>query len=261
MRKVKAIVEYDGTDYHGFQVQPSAPTVQGELERALAKVTQERIRVNGSGRTDAGVHASGQVVHFDTAWRHPWTVLQRAWNATLRRDIAIQDLSQVDDTFHARFSATSREYRYSIYTGAVQSPLLARFAHHHPRPLDLTAMTEAARCLVGRHDFAAFGRPPTGENTVRTVYRAVFQRVGDMIYFDIKGDAFLRRMVRLIMGTLLLVGDGRMLPETMRQILHSKRIEHPAAAVSPSGLCLVRVNYAGRQGVRAFHRASDSSKE
>ena len=241
--KVKAIVEYDGTDYQGFQVQAAAPTVQGALEKGLRAVAGEPIRVIGSGRTDAGVHAQGQVVHFDIKWGHALPALQRAWNAHLPTDIAVRGLEIAPAGFHARFSAQSREYRYSIYAGQERSPLLERFAHHLPQALDVLAMAEAARELCGRHDFSAFGRPPSGTNAVRTVYRAVWQRQGEMLYFDITGDAFLRHMVRIIVGTLLLVGMGRLTAPDVRAILQSRDLDHPQAAAPPCGLCLMQVNY------------------
>jgi len=253
VRKVKVIVEYDGTAYKGFQVQLDAPTIQGELEDALESVTREHIRIVGAGRTDAGVHARGQVVHFVTAWRHSMAVLQRAWNANLPAAIAVRDLEVVPENFHARFNASSREYRYSIYTGAVRQPLRARISHHIAAPLDLVLMAEAARCLVGQHDFSAFGRPPWGTNAVRTVYRAAFDAKGDMLYFDIKANAFLRRMVRLIVGTLLLVGRGKLSPSGFQEILRSGDPNHPVASAPACGLCLVRVNYLssiGRQTLR-----------
>ena len=241
--KVKAIVEYDGTDYQGFQVQAAVPTVQGTLEEGLRAVAGEAIRVVGSGRTDTGVHAQGQVVHFEVKWGHALSVLQRAWNAHLPRDIAVRDLEMAPAGFHARFSALSREYRYSIYVGPERRPLLERFAYHVPQALDTRSMAEAACLLCGRHDFSAFGRPPFGTNAVRTVYRAIWQGQGEMLYFDITGDAFLRHMVRIIVGTLLLVGLGRLTARDARAILQSRDLNHPSAAAPPCGLCLMRVNY------------------
>lgn len=242
--KVKATVEYDGTDYKGFQIQPHGPTIQEELEKALKSVTRVETRVVGAGRTDAGVHAKGQVVHFMTCWPHPVAVLERAWNAMLPGAIAVRDLRVVPDHFHARFSASSREYRYSIYTGERRQPLKARFAYYLAGTLALDQMEEAARYLNGTHDFSAFGQSPWGDNTVRTVFRAGFAQDQDMLYFDIEADAFLRRMVRQIVGTLLLVGLGRLSPDAFRQILLFGEPNHPVLAVPPTGLCLMRVNYA-----------------
>ena len=241
--QVKATVEYDGAAYQGFQLQRQAPTIQGELEKALRSVTQEDIRLVGAGRTDTGVHALGQVVHFYTCWAHPLAALQRAWNATLPFDIAVRELEQAPEGFHARFSAVSRLYRYTIYTGEVRRPLFDRFSSHVPGPLDVEAMSEAARALIGQQDFAAFGRAPQGANTVRTVYRATFCQQGELLIFDIEANAFLRRMVRLIIGTLLVVGKGVLSPAALQEILVAGDMNHPMAPVSPSGLCLMRVNY------------------
>ncbi|MDY7040531.1 MAG: tRNA pseudouridine(38-40) synthase TruA, partial [Chloroflexota bacterium] len=210
IRYVWATVEYDGTGYCGFQWQIGQPTVQGELERALAACTQEKIRITAAGRTDAGVHARGQVIAFHTAWRHPLADLERALNALLARDVAVRELALAEEGFHPRFSARSREYRYTVLNQPLRSPLARRFAHHWPHPLDVEAMDHAARALIGMHDFAAFGQPPQGENTVRQVMQAGCKREGPFVYFDIEANAFLRRMVRSIVGTLLQVGSGKL---------------------------------------------------
>ena len=243
VRKLMAVVEYDGTDYAGFQIQKSKRTIQGEIERALARVTQEEIRIVGAGRTDAGVHARGQVIAFRTTWQRSLRELQRALNAVLPRDIAVRELALAAEDFHPRFSAVSREYRYTIWNAPVRSPLVGRFAYHFPWPLDVAAMNEAASVLVGTHDFASFGRPPKGENTVRTVYQAKCTREGSFVYLDIVANAFLRRMVRSIVGTLLEVGTGKLFPADFREILEAtdrRRASPPAPA---HGLCLMKVNY------------------
>ena len=144
VQKLMAVVEYDGADYFGFQVQAQGRTIQGEIERALAAITQEWGRIVGAGRTDAGVHAQGQVIAFSTAWRHPVEELQRALNAVLPKDIAVRELRPVPRSFHPRFDAVSREYRYTILSQPLRSPLARRFAHHYPHPLDVAAMNEAA---------------------------------------------------------------------------------------------------------------------
>ena len=252
LQRVKAIVAYDGTAYQGFQVQPQVPTIQGALEKALDAVTHEGRRVVGSGRTDAGVHAQGQVVHMDTAWRHGLAVLQRAWNANLPADIVIRRLERAPADFHARFDAISREYRYSIYRAPLANPLMGRYTHHYAGDLDLVAMSAAACALCGERDFAAFGTPPQGNNTVRLVHRAVLESAGDILHFYVTGNAFLRRMVRLIVGTLLLVGSGRLTPDQFAALVQAGDINHPVAAVPPCGLCLVRVNYLGPGRSRVF---------
>jgi tRNA pseudouridine38-40 synthase len=238
-----AVVEYDGTDYHGFQVQAQGATIQGEIESALAAVTQEEIRIAGAGRTDAGVHARGQVIAFATAWRHPIEELQRALNAVLPQDIAIRRLEGAATGFHPRFDAVSREYRYTILNRPLRSPLARRFAFHYPHPLDVAAMDEAAGVLVGSHDLASFGRAPQGDNTVREVYLARCTPEEPFVHFDVVANAFLYRMVRSLIGTLLLVGTGELSPAGFEDILRSADRSRAGQVVPPQGLCLMKVNY------------------
>jgi tRNA pseudouridine38-40 synthase len=242
-RKLMAVVEYDGTDYLGFQVQAQGPTIQGEIERALAAVTQEEIRIIGAGRTDAGVHAQGQVVAFSTAWRHPIEELQRALNAVLSKDIAVRELRPVAKGFHPRFDAASREYRYTVFNQPLRSPLTRRFAYHFPLLLNVAAMNEAADFLVGSHDFASFGRAPQGDNTVREVYRAQWTSEEPFVYFDIIANAFLYRMVRSLVGTLLLVGTGELSPAGFEEILRPADRDRAGQLAPAHGLCLMKVNY------------------
>ncbi len=252
-----AVVEYDGTEYLGFQIQGPASarrsntrtargtdrTIQGELERSLQQVTQQAARVVGAGRTDAGVHAKGQVVHFDVRWSHPLPDLQRALNAVLAHDIALTELHQALPDFHARFDARSRAYQYTILNRPVRSPLMERFALYVAALLDAEEMNRACACLVGTHDFLPFGWPPRGENTVRTVLRAGCRRSGDLVYVDLEADAFLRSMVRRVVGNLLLVGLGELSVEGMAGLLSLTHRRTPAVAAPAQGLCLVRVNY------------------
>jgi len=241
--RLMAVVEYDGTDYLGFQVQAQGATIQGEIERALAAVTQEESRIIGAGRTDTGVHAKGQVIAFNTAWRHPVEELQRALNAVLPKDIAVRELRPVAQGFHPRFDAVSREYRYAILNQPLRSPLAQRFTHHFPHPLDGAAMNEAAKALVGSHDFASFGQAPQGDNTVREVYQARWTPEKPFVYFDIVANAFLYRMVRSLVGTLLLVGTGELSPDGFEEILLSADRSRAGQVVPAHGLCLTRVNY------------------
>jgi len=243
-RYVRATVEYDGTDYCGFQWQAGQPTVQGELERALAAVTQEVIRITAAGRTDAGVHARGQVIAFRTRWRHSLADLERALNALLAEDVAVRELVLAEEGFHPRFSALSREYRYTILNQPLRSPLARRFACHWPHPLDVASMDRAARALIGTHDFATFGQPPQGENTVRQVLRAGCSREGPFVYFDIEANAFLQRMVRSIVSTLLRVGSGELSLQDFAEILQAAQRSLAGPTAPPHGLCLMRVNYA-----------------
>ncbi len=249
--KAKAVIEYDGTRYLGFQLQPQGLTIQGELERALERVTRQPGRVVAAGRTDAGVHARGQVIHFSTAWKHPGRDLHRALNALLPEDIVVRKLEKVAESFHARYSALSREYRYTILDQPWPSPLEGRFAHHFPRPLQVEAMAQAGRGLLGVHDFASFGRSPQEDSkrggekssTVRQVYSLTCLRQGAFIYVDIVANAFLRRMVRTIVGTLLLVGTGELSAAEVEAILQARDRGEAPAPLPARGLCLMRVNY------------------
>ena len=243
VQKLVAVVEYDGADYLGFQVQAQGRTIQGEIERALALITQEWGRIVGAGRTDTGVHAQGQVIAFSTAWRHPVEELQRALNAVLPKDIAVRELRLGARGFHPRFDAASREYRYTIFNQPLRSPLARRFVHHFPHPLDVAAMNEAAGILVGSHDFASFGRAPQGENTVREVYQAQWTPERPFVYFDIVASAFLYRMVRSLVGTLLLVGTGELSPGGFEEILRSADRSRAGQVAPAHGLCLIRVSY------------------
>ena len=242
-RKLMVVIEYDGADYLGFQVQAQGATIQGEIERALAAVTEEWVRIVGAGRTDAGVHAHGQVIAFSTTWRHPVEELQRALNAVLPKDIAVRELGPVAKGFHPRFDAVSREYRYTILNQPLRSPLARRFACHFPRPLAVAAMNEAAGVLVGSHDFASFGRAPQGDNTVREVCLVQWAPEGPFVYFDIVANAFLYRMVRSQVGTLLLVGTGELSPDGFEEILRSADRSRASQVAPAHGLCLMKVNY------------------
>jgi tRNA pseudouridine38-40 synthase len=238
-----AVIEYDGTDYLGFQWQAEGRTIQGEVERALAEVTRGETRVVGAGRTDAGVHARGQVISFVPRWKHSLPDLHRAMNALLPEDIVVHQMMWVADDFHPRFGAVSREYRYTILNQPLRSPLARRFAYYYPKPLDVEAMARAAKCLVGSHDFASFGRPPQGENTVRHVYQAECIRQDPFIYFDIAANAFLYRMVRNVVGTLLPVGTGELSLERFEEIQQARDRRKAGPPAPAHGLCLMRVNY------------------
>lgn len=243
--RVRAVVTYDGTDYQGFQRQANGPTVQEALETALARVTREKATVLAAGRTDAGVHAEGQVIAFDTAWRHSWEVLQRALNAVLPPDVAIWEVAQAQPDFHPRYDAYSRHYRYTIYNGTVRCPLSRWTSLHVPQQLDVGEMQAAAGLLVGEHDFAAFGQPPQGKNTVRRVLRAEWTGKPPWLYFGIEADAFLYRMVRSLVGTMLQVGQGRMTGQAFGEVLASRDRAQAGPTAPPHGLCLVEVNYRG----------------
>jgi len=239
----RATVEYDGTDYYGFQVQADRPTIQGAIEKALAECAGEPVRIIGAGRTDAGVHALGQVIGFRLRWRHSLADLQRALNARLPPDIVIRELARAPEDFHPRFSARSRVYRYTVLNQPRRSPLARRFAHHVAEPLNLSAMNEAAALLLGRHDFATFGNPPQGENTVREVLEAAWTREGNYCYFHIEANAFLHRMVRTLVSAMLLVGQGQMRGEDFAALLAARDRSLAPPPVPACGLCLLEVKY------------------
>jgi len=241
-------VEYDGTDYHGFQIQPETPTIQGALEAAIAEITQGYDegtpgRVIGAGRTDAGVHAVGQVIHFDSLWSRSTAELQRAVNALLPPDLVVRDMTVAPDGFHARYSARSRQYVYSVLDQEERSPLRERYSYRVKGEIDVASMNKAASYAIGTHDFAAFGQPPSGSVTVRTLYRADWTRTGDVIEFVVVANAYLRRMVRRLVGTLLWVGQGAVSIEDFEDILLKRDISQSAPPVPSCGLCLEKVNY------------------
>ena len=246
MARYQAVIEYDGTEFVGFQRQAAGRTVQGELEGALSRVGWSGRAVLGAGRTDTGVHALGQVIAFDFEWNHGSADLLAALNANLPRDIAVQSLREADPGFHPRFAARSRSYRYTIYNRPVRSPRAGRFAWHvWPPALQIEAMQAAGRTLLGTQDFAAFGADPDeGENTVRTVTRADWSAGEEgWLHFDIRADAFLRRMVRSLVGALVAVGAGHLGLDEFQAILAARDRNRCPPVAPPQGLCLMEVEY------------------
>lgn len=213
------------------------------LEAALGQITNQRVSVVGAGRTDAGAHARGQVIAFDVAWPHSLADLERALNAVLPEDVAVRDLMEAEAGFHPRYAARSRTYEYTIYNHPLRSPLARRTAWHVAVPLDVAALMQATQVLVGEHDFAAFGRAPKGENTIRRVNRAGWRVDEPFLIFEIEANAFLHRMVRRVVGTLKKVGEGTYTPEAFADILASRDRRRAGAAAPAHGLCLVQVSY------------------
>ncbi len=237
--RYRARVEYDGTDFAGFQAQPEARTVQGELEAALTRLNRGvRVRVDGAGRTDAGVHALDQVIAFTWPGRLPEAELGRALQACLPPDVAIRDLRRAPARFHPRFAARYREYRYTVWNGP-RSPLRERFALGVRAPLDTAAMARAASALVGRHDFSAFGA--ADRQPVRTLHWVRVRREGQLVTIDVAGDAFLRQMVRRIVALLLEVGRGTLDVSAAGEALASGQPALNGAVAPARGLCLRRV--------------------
>jgi tRNA pseudouridine38-40 synthase len=248
-QRLRATVEYDGTEFSGFQIQARGRTVQGEIERALRQVSGTDTRVVAAGRTDRGVHAQGQVIAFEVEWKQDWHDLQRALNAVLAGDVAIRDLQLAGEGFHPRFSARSRSYRYTVLNEPGRRPLARRCAWHVAHPLDVGRMAQASRFLIGTHDFATFGRPLRSENTVRTVFRAEWQEQQPLLSFDIEADAFLNRMVRNLVGSLILVGQGYTAVDEFEGLLQAADRSKIRLVAPAHGLCLMRVDYAMREGV------------
>jgi tRNA pseudouridine38-40 synthase len=241
--RIKAVVAYDGTDYNGFQLQKDVPTIQGELERVLAILTTRPTRILAAGRTDAGVHAEGQVVAFDLLWKHGLSALHRGMNALLPESIAVWQLEEASSEFHPRFDACRREYRYTIFRAALRNPLVSRYSLYVRRDLDVRAMQAASAALVGVQDFAAFGSPPQGECTVREIFTADWSVEGDWLYFDIAANAFLYRMVRILVGTMLRVGYGALTVNEFKRVLHTVDQQGAGPAVAAKGLTLKAVDY------------------
>lgn len=243
-QRYRAVVEYDGTDFSGYQIQAVGRTVQGELETTLHRVTQQYVRVDGAGRTDAGVHATGQVIAFNIAWKHSIKDLHRALNATLPHDVVISNLTITDRDFHPRFKALSRTYWYTIVNRPWPSALQRRYAYQVARVLDAEAMNQASQVLLGSHDFSSFGKPPQGEVTIRHVIQADWSVEADCrLRFCITANAFLYRMVRKIVGTLVQVGLGQLTVDDVKRILEAKDLARSAPPAPAHGLCLVKVSY------------------
>jgi len=242
MSKIVLLLEYDGTCYHGFQFQTNASTIQAELERALHSITGRVIRVIAASRTDAGVHAKGQVVSFRTDLDYPPQVWQRAINSYLPRDISVRGAHQAEDEFHVQKQAVSREYCYAIWNGPYPSPLRARFSYYVPHPLDVEAMNRACSCLLGEHDFSSFS-PLPHPRPVRNVFRVDVGGKGGMACFRVEASSFLPHQVRHTVGALLQVGKGKRKPEGLAELLRARTPGLAGPALSPQGLCLLRVNY------------------
>jgi tRNA pseudouridine38-40 synthase len=235
-------MEYDGTRYHGSQHQTNAPTIQGETEHALERLTGEKVRIAVASRTDAGVHAKGQVVSFKANSVFAPKTWARALNHYLPPDIAIKAAYNADDGFDVRRHAWSREYRYSILNTFVPSPLMRRYTCFVPHPLDMEAMRRACQVLVGEHDFASFSGVIGGQSR-RRVYRAEVGKQGNLVIFDMEASSFLPHQVRNTAGGLIRVGLGKMKVDTFWELARSGRPGAIGPAVPAQGLCLMKVNY------------------
>jgi len=246
MMKFKAVVEYDGTLYHGWQLQPQRPTIQGELEKVLLRLSGGLIRVHGAGRTDSGVHAVGQVAHFEMAWTASPEKLRGACNALLPKDILIRCVEPAEPKFHARHSALSKTYLYQILDRPLRSCFRRYYTWHVPFGLDVAKMNEAADHLLGCHDFAAFGAPTDGtDSTIREMLFTQWARDpgSGLLQFTITGSGFLRYMVRSLVGTLVMVGQGKISQQRFQDVLVSRNRAAAGQTAPPHGLFLAAVSY------------------
>jgi tRNA pseudouridine38-40 synthase len=247
MRRLRFNVAYDGTDFNGWQVQPGLPTIQGALEEAIGLIEGNRVSVAGSGRTDAGVHALAQVAAVSIENLIPLDNFRRAVNRRLPKSIRISDVGEVPESFHPRFDARRKLYRYHIFRDEICPPFERHYVTHHPYPLNETAMMEAALLLEGEHDFSAFAAADQSDrptvSRVRRIFRSTLDREGSMLVYQVCGSGFLKHMVRNVIGVLLEVGKGNL---TQRDILHRLRPEcgiRPGPTAPASGLFLVSVEY------------------
>ena len=250
MRNFKLVLSYDGSEFAGWQVQPDAVTIQGTLASAIGRVTGEKVLPQGSGRTDAGVHALAQVASFASDSPIPAANLLKALNDVLPGSIRVLAAMEVPAEFHARHSARGKTYRYRMYRREICPPFLARYVWHYPFPLDETAMRDAAGAVVGEHDFTSFaavdperGREEEGVSNVRRIFASGWERQGDELVYIVRGNGFLHHMVRNLVGTFVLVGKGTLQVEDVKKILEAKNRSTAGATAPASGLYLVEVEY------------------
>ena len=244
MPTFKLTIEYDGTGYHGWQVQPGMSTIQGVLEYAMARIIGTHVHVRGAGRTDAGVHATGQVASLRADFGHPPDTLRRALTSLLPPDIVVTRVEEAPENFDAQRWAQWKRYRYTLLTRSFPSALERRYALFVPHPLKTDSIAEAAGMLIGEHDFTSFQAAKSSVgHPIRRVFATEFRQQGDHLFFEIVADGFLRHMIRIIMGTLLKVGDGKLTPEDVKAILKAKDRKRASKTLSAHALCLLGVGY------------------
>lgn len=244
MRNIKLTIEYDGKCYNGWQKQPDKLNIQGEIEKAIYNITKEKIELIGSGRTDAGVHALGQVANFKTNSKIEIDKVPLAINSQLKNSIIIKNAEEVDERFHSRYNAKHKTYRYTINNSKTGTALYRNLQYCFPIKLDVPKMQKAAKYFEGEHDFKAFKSSGTSsKNSVRTIYKAVVKQEGDTITIELTGNGFLYNMVRIISGTLLDVGLGKIAPDEIPNIIDSKDRQRAGKTLPAHGLCLVEVEY------------------
>ena len=250
MRNIKLTLSYDGSEFSGWQVQPDAPTIQGTLASAIGRITGEKVLPQGSGRTDAGVHALAQVATFLTESTVPTANFIKALNDVLPGSVRVLETQEAASDFHARHSARAKTYRYRIYRAAICPPFLARYVWHYPFPLEEEAMARAASLVEGDHDFTSFaavdperGREGAPVSNVRRIFSSSWERQKDEFVYTVRGSGFLHHMVRNLVGTFILVGKGTLRVEALTQILGARNRSAAGATAPASGLYLVNVEY------------------
>jgi tRNA pseudouridine38-40 synthase len=244
MRNIKLIIQYDGTHYAGWQCQKNAKTVQESIEAILKKITGVKVNLTGSGRTDSGVHAKGQVANFKTRSNLPLKNMQMALNSILPRDIVVSGIEEADLRFSAQHSAKSKLYRYTIANGDFVDPFVRRFAAKCFYKLDIGAMKRAASFLRGRHDFKSFQTKDGEEkDAVRTIKKITIEKDGYLVYIDIEANGFLYNMARNIVGTLIEVARGKMAEDSVKDIILKKDRRFGGPTAPAQGLCLIKVRY------------------
>jgi tRNA pseudouridine38-40 synthase len=250
MRNLKLVLAYDGSEFSGWQVQPDAATIQGTLASAIGRLTGEKVLPQGSGRTDAGVHALAQVASFTVESPIPAENLTKALNDILPASIRVLEVTEAPLQFHARKSARAKTYRYRMLRSPICSPFLARYVWHYPYPVDENAMVQAATLVVGEHDFTSFAAvdPERGQeqediSNVRRIFCSVWEQDGEELVYTVRGSGFLHHMVRNLVGTFVLVGKGTLSPDDIMRILEARNRSAAGATAPASGLYLVSVEY------------------
>lgn len=244
MKNIKLTIEYEGTNYSGWQIQNNVKTVQGEIENAIEKTIGEKIKLIGSSRTDKKVHALGQVANFQTGATMPGERYKYALKEHLPEDITIINSEEVDRDFHSRFDAKKKVYKYIVHNGKLPRALYKRFSYHYPYNLDIEEMRLASKYFIGTQDFRSF--KPTESityTTIKTIYNIEIEKKGDIIIFTIEGKSFLHNMIRIIVGTLLFIGTGRFAKEELPKIIEAKNRVKAGPTAPPQGLYLKKVFY------------------
>ncbi|MGV1198252.1 tRNA pseudouridine(38-40) synthase TruA [Enterococcus casseliflavus] len=247
MVRYKATIAYDGTNFQGFQRQPNGRTVQEEIEKTLTKMNNgQPIQIHGSGRTDAGVHAQGQVIHFDFSQKRPLEKMRFGLDTQTPEDVAVKSVEIVDDTFHARYLVVEKTYQFRVDIGKPRSPFRRHYASYYPYPLDLEKIQRALPDFLGTHDFTSFCATGSSvDDKTRTIHEAsmAVNDAGDELIFTFRGDGFLYKMIRIMVGTLLKIGNGRLAPDSIPAIIAQKDRNAAGPTAHPEGLYLVHVAY------------------